>query len=561
MSDLNQGTWAENISSAESGKEADALQQAVQTTEENAGILREKKTGRTETEETKRMKEHFGFFGPASLLFAVFYAFCMFRNGAGITFPFFAAASLLFLHLSLTKLGTTLKKGSGFYMAAIMLLGISTFCTDDFRIIFFNKLGIFLLMMSLLLKQYFDTSKWGLGKFLGSICQLTFSSMGEAGRPFRDASEYRRKRTVKDDKRIWAVGIGFLIGVPLVLAVLLLLSSADALFRQLTSKFVENINLANIMNVLFRIAFMFLAAYCLTSYLCRKQIKEEVKDHRTGEPVMAITVTSMLTALYLVFSVIQIASLFMGKMQLPEGYSYAAYAREGFFQLLVVSLLNLVIVLTALSFFRSSKALKVILTMMSLCTFIMIASSAMRMIIYIRYYYLTFLRVLVLWALALLTVLFIGVVINIYRESFPLFRYSMAVVTVLYLALSFAHPDYIIAKVNVENTLVMRQGSSAVWEAYEPYEDYRYLSYLSADAAPALVPYLEKLGYNMEAFYENYPVKYMKAIISDWQGRNSSDTFGYYWMEYMQSRTENFGIRTFNVSRYRMLKLLEEGAQ
>lgn len=558
MSELNQGTWAENVSSAEGGKETAAPRQIEQITEKNESIGREKKVGKTETEETKRMKENFGFFGPVSFLFAVFYAFCMFRNGSGVTFPFFAAASLLFMHLSLTKLGTTLKKGSGFYMAAIMLLGVSTFCTDDSRIIFFNKLGIFLLMMSLLLKQYFDTSKWGLGKFLGSICQLTFSSMGEAGRPFRDASEYRRKRTGKDDKRIWAVGIGLLIGVPLVLAVLLLLSSADALFRQLTSKFVENINFANIMNVLFRVAFMFLAAYCLTSYLCRKQIKEEVKDHRTGEPVMAITVTSMLTVLYLVFSVIQVVGLFMGKMQLPDGYSYASYAREGFFQLLAVSFLNLVIVLVSLSFFRESKALRIILTIMSLCTFIMIASSAMRMIIYIRYYYLTFLRVLVLWALGLLTVLFIGVVINIYRESFPLFRYSVAVVTVLYLALSFAHPDYIIAKVNVANTPEMEQSS---FGAGESYEDYRYLSYLSADAAPALVPYLEKLGYDMETFYEDYPVKYMKAIIIDWGGRRSSDTFGYYWMEDMQSRTENFGIRTFNVSRYRLLKLLEEAAE
>ncbi|MFR8843778.1 MAG: DUF4153 domain-containing protein [Waltera sp.] len=70
------------------------------------------------------------------------------------------------------------------------------------------------------------------------------------------------------------------------------------------------------------------------------------------------------------------------------------------------------------------------------------------MIIYIRYYYLTFLRIFVLWMLAVLFVMFIGVLINIYRESFPLFRYGVVMVTVLYLALSFSHPDYIIARVN-----------------------------------------------------------------------------------------------------------------
>ena len=45
------------------------------------------------------------------------------------------------------------------------------------------------------------------------------------------------------------------------------------------------------------------------------------------------------------FSGIQIFGLFLGKMQLPEGYTYAQYAREGFFQLLAVSILNLILVL------------------------------------------------------------------------------------------------------------------------------------------------------------------------------------------------------------------------
>ena len=47
---------------------------------------------RMETEETKRMKDNFDFFGPAAFLYAVFYVFCMFRNGSGITFPFFVGA-------------------------------------------------------------------------------------------------------------------------------------------------------------------------------------------------------------------------------------------------------------------------------------------------------------------------------------------------------------------------------------------------------------------------------------------------------------------------------------
>ena len=57
----------------------------------------------------------------------------------------------------------------------------------------------------------------------------------------------------------------------------------------------------------------------------------------------------------------------------------------------------------------------------------------------------------VLWALVLLAVLFVGVTASIFKENFPLFRYGVTAVAVLYLALSFGHPDYIVARVNIAN--------------------------------------------------------------------------------------------------------------
>ena len=581
MSDLNQGTWAENIVNSSAQNQQTAAQQAVQGQEapqpapvnQNYTVVQGTKPVQ-DTEETKRMKENYGFFGSITFLYAVFYAFCMYRNGSGVTFPFFVAGSLLFLCFSLSKLGTTLKRGSIFYMAAMVLLGISTFCTDDARLIFFNKLGIFLLMMSLLLKQFFDTSKWKLGKYLLGIGQLICISFGELGRPVTDGIRYRKKQGGEVSKKVWYVLLGLVIAIPVVLVVLVLLSSADVVFRRITGDIVANIRLGNIMNVCLRIICMFFASYALTSYLCKHDIKETVADRRKGEPVLAITVTGMLTFLYLLFSIVQIGGLFLGRMQLPEGYTYAMYAREGFFQLLAVSLFNLVIVLVCLSFFRESKALKGVLTVMSLCTFVMIASSALRMVIYIRFYYLTFLRILVLWSLALLAVLFVGIIINIFRESFPLFRYSMVVVTVLYLALSFAHPDYIIARVNVANAphedMVWWSAEEAkqaedsfsqadmfsgkFFLASQPYHDYSYLVNLSADAAPVLVPYLKELGYDMSAFGQENAVRYINDKYEGGVYRSNAEGFGYHWMRRMWPRAESLNIRTFNLSRFKMLQ-------
>ena len=568
MSERNQEIGSEAVNGNNVGIPASAAPAAPPLT-----AVPGRKPPKTETEETKRMKENFGFFGPVTFWYAVFYAFCMFKNGSGVTFPFFVAGSLLFLCLSLSKLGITLKRGSFFYMAAMMLLGISTFCTDDGRLIFFNKAGIFLLMMSLLLKQFFDTSKWELGKYCGAICQLVVMSFGELGRPFADLAGNRKTKEQKGGGKFWYIVLGLVISLPVLFIVLLLLSSADVLFRRITGNIMEDIRLGNILNILFRIAFIFFASYCLTSYLSKRKIREEVSDLRQGEPVLAITVTGLLTLLYLLFSGVQIVGLFMGKMQLPEGYTYAMYAREGFFQLLAVSLLNLVIVLICMSLFKKSKLLKAILTVMSLCTFVMIASSALRMVMYIRFYYLTFLRILVLWSLAVLALLFAGVLIGIFLERFPMFRYSMAVVTLLYLALSFAHPDYMIARVNISNASLGNTVSADTGNAEPlsqadlfrgqffltslPYQDYRYLTGLSADAAPVLVPYMKELGYDMNAFAAENPVTYETEFRGEDLDRRKERDFGYYWMWKMQKKAETLGIRTFNVSRYRMVRYFQ----
>lgn len=560
MSELNQGTWAENRNYAAGtgteGAGAGMTNAWQQNPDPGMGPRMAVPAGKADTKETKRFKENYGFFAPAAFLYAVFYSFCMYRNGSGITFPFFVGGGLLFLCLSLPKLGLTLKKGSIFYMTAIELLGISTFCTDDARMIGFNKLGIFLLVMSLLLNQFYDTSRWKLGKYMGSIVVMTFACIGEVGRPFSDGKRYRKNHPGKGSKRLWAAVIGFIIAMPLFFVVLLLLASADAVFRQMVYKPLEKISFGSIVSVASQIAFIFFASYSVLSYLCGRTLKEEVKDRRTGEPVMAITVTGLLTLLYLVFSGVQIGGLFLNKLQLPADYTYAMYAREGFFQLLTVGFINLVIVLVCMGCFRESRILKAILTVMSLCTFVMIASSVMRVVIYIHYYYMTFERLLALWGLALLSFLFVGIVINIFREDFPLSRYSMVTVTVLYLLLSFARPDYIIAKINVSKAI---HGGYEVTEytGRKPYSDYSYLSGLSADAASVMVPFLRELGYDMEAYNAKDPVDYMKNLDSDGKENyknNKLEGFGYYWMRSIKRRTQEMNARTFNLSRYIALK-------
>lgn len=462
------------------------------------------------TKESKSIRENFQIFGVATFLFACFYAFCMYKNDAGITYLFTVAAGLLYVRYCGKQLGFKNKKGTLFYVVCILLLGISTFCTDDGRIILFNKAGVFLLFISMVLYNVFETKPWGLGKYVITIIQSILWSWGEWIRPFGDAKYYCKNKLGSKGKTILYALISVVISIPVVALVLNLLMSADVLFGNMAERVLESLNLANMIGVSALTALVFFAVYGFLSYVVKGDIKEEVTEGKRAQAILAIPMAGILTVLYLVFSVVQIAGLFLGKMTLPEGYTYAMYAREGFFQLLAVSILNLLLVLAGMQFFKKNKVLRALLSLMSLCTFIMIASSAMRMVMYIRTYHLTFLRILVLWGLLVLTVLFIGIIIQLYQKQFSLFRYSVVVMTVCYLALSFAHPDYWIAKYNVA-----QQGKGISVDEY-------YLRELSADAAPVLVPYFD-----------------MKKAEYQWDTEDAAS------------------IRKFNVSRFAAMQLIE----
>ena len=129
----------------------------------------------------------------------------------------------------------------------------------------------------------------------------------------------------------------------------------------------------------------------------------------------------------------------------------------------------------------------------------------------------------------------------IIKDNFPLFRYCMTVVTCLYLCLSFSHPDYWIAKVNVES---MQEDRSDFFKG-EAYSDYYYLSTLNADAAPMLLELLDE---------KNYDLGYYYYCENDYEYYSRSDelTFGYKWLERMHKRTIDRSLRKFNVSRFLM---------
>lgn len=480
------------------------------------------------------MIRDFPFFIWATLGYALFYVVCLYKNGSGITFPLFTLGTIIYFVLCMKKLEVKVKPYSIFYMVCIELLGLSTCLTGNQFIIFLNKCSIFFLVIVFLLHNFYDNKHWNFLEHIKAYFSAIFISFGFIHKPFIHLSNYKKERVVDESKKknskVIYVIVGIAVSLPLVAVILMLLISADAVFEDIFVKMFEDISLLSLVgdsiliSLLFVIVFFF--TYMLVSFLSNYNVNGVKKEHEGGEPVIAITVCSILSVIYVMFCSIQVVYLFIGSgasFSLPNDMTYAEYAREGFFQLLFVCIINLILVLVGIYLFKESKVLKVFLCIITSCTYIMIASSAMRMLLYIQYKYLTFLRVFVLWALLVILLVMIGAMISIFKKDFNFFKYSTIVSTCLYLILSFARVDYFIAKVNVDNMSAKTQYE--FFEGVDLYDDMYYLiGNLSYDAAPVVLDYLEK---NEEGTYLSSI--YIHSILID---------------------TEDMEIRNFNVSRY-----------
>ena len=292
-----------------------------------------------------KVQENFHIYGAATFLFACIYAFCVYRNPSGITYLLFVLSGIFYIHFCLKKLEVKATKGTYFYFISMILLAISTFCTDSWLIIFFNKIGVLLLTISMLLRIFYNTRKWSFAKHFDAVFLTAVAGVEAIAAPFSNLAWYvKNKLDKKKSKYLYAL-LGLVLAIPLFVIVLLLLTSADIVFKNMTNHFFELFEFGNISLVGWLICSMFFFGYCLLVAFSKRTIEEEVKDKRKGEPWIAIPVVAVLTLIYMVFSGVQILYLFMGNMELPAGYTYAQYAREGFFQLLTVGILNLILVL------------------------------------------------------------------------------------------------------------------------------------------------------------------------------------------------------------------------
>lgn len=494
-------------------------------------------------------KERYLAIGRAVLIYALLFGVCLYKNASGILTILIAAATVFLLGYcaKTTGYGARAKEKKLYpYYIGILLLGISMCCTADSLIITVNYIGSILLVLCALLRIYCEEKGWGLEKYAWSLVELILSPLTYLVRPFQDYHEYRRSGERKKSDTVKYIVIGVVVAIPFILVVLALLASADAVFSSMLDSVCAVIGY-DVFTIVWRaikfflfVLFIFLYVYGVYVRITSGLMDEPEKEGKGYVAVVGITFTGLLTFIYLIFSGVQILYLFSNSLALPEGYTYSQYAREGFFQLLAVAAINLLIVLFCMRHFKKSRVLDIVLTMMSACTYIMLASSAVRMILYIKQYGLTYLRIEVLVGLLLIATIMAGVVVAIYRKSFPLAHYIILVVGVIWILFSFSRPEYIIAKYNISQYTVIGHDADGTEILSVGYDDLQYLASLEGDAAPAIYELAEDIA--ME-----------KIKLSCWSEKEVEDMYAFYF-EGVHAWEEKPGIRSFNFSRYKAYK-------
>ena len=137
---------------------------------------------------------------------------------------------------------------------------------------------------------------------------------------------------------------------------------------------------------------------------------------------------------------------------LPRGYSYADYAREGFFQLCTVCAINGCLYLFVSLFTKTGKGEAVrraLLTALCFCSLVLAATAFSKMVLYIRTYGLTPLRVYSSWAMILLVAAFLLALLGAYWKKLNISRALFVLFILMFGCLCLVDTNALIADYNV----------------------------------------------------------------------------------------------------------------
>ncbi len=286
-------------------------------------------------------------------------------------------------------------------------------------------------------------------------------------------------------KRKWIKAlIGVLCALPVAFIVVTLLINADQAFFGLVSGITERIGEYIFYFVAGLIISLFAVAFCF-SLKKSPDNKPDTADTSKIDGVYVTAFLSLLSVCYLAYLFSQFSYFFDAfKNMLPVDFSYAEYARKGFFELCAVSVINLAVIFCSL-IFTVKKEKKLPVPVKALCLFVSVftlllcATSFAKTGMYINTYGLTVARVVSFAFTVFLVSVFIVLIVRLFSCKVKVLHTAVISASVILVVLGLVNVDKLVCEFNYNAYMSGKTSAVDMWTL--------------SDAGASGVPFLEKL--------------------------------------------------------------------
>ena len=455
-----------------------------------------------------------------SIITMVTFPYLVLPQNAGVSVPVFIIIQFLCLYFILPR------KKPLLLFVPIFILSLNSFIYGDSMWRTSNFIVIILLYVVMILITC-GKFKFNDNYLLTKILSRVFSPLEHFNLPFKWVGEINKGNTTLL-KRIM---IAVFISAPVLLLMIALLVSADIVFKSIIEEMADNLfSLFDGFkaNMFFKIIygiFMGFYAFGLIVYAYKDKLPKKmaapsiypdnpyenelyVESKKEPDQLIMSIFLSLVLILYTVFVGIQFTYLF-ARAGLPYGLNFSEYARKGFFELLFLTGVNIVIILicTNITKDRITKFTKILLGYLCVITFILLISSFYRMMLYNADDGLTRLRFLVFGFLIFEAIGLIFTFLYTMKPRFSITSVYMVIALSYYLILNVIPIDYFVAKSQMD------RGTNGAL----------YISTLSSDAAEQVYRLYEQEGFSdiADNYFSRITDNYYE-IPSRWQRYNLS---------------------------------------
>lgn len=249
--------------------------------------------------------------------------------------------------------------------------------------------------------------------------------------------------------------IGLIIAVPLTFVVVILLIRSDELFADSINEFVIRLprfSLSVFWEILFAIPIaMYIFGAVFSMRGAAPAHNESAPLYRLIPPMIGYAAVTPICVFYFVYTVTQFINI---ANAFGKTLNYSNFARNGFFELCAIAVINLVVIVLMQTFTRRKEndvkpfALRVYTVMISAFTLLIIATAITKMLMYIGEYGMTLMRVYTSWFMLLLAVIFVLIIV-LQARDYAIWRVMFAAFTLMFGLLCFGDFEGVIARYNI----------------------------------------------------------------------------------------------------------------